>query len=287
MKILDGRELAGFIKERQVQIVGRLRAEGKIPKLMIIRDNNHPVISKYVELKRQYGEDIGIEVEDVLINLDDDIPKNEIAKQVSRNQNPEGLEKLKQTIKKANQESSISGIIVQLPLKNSEWTEEVVNSIAPEKDVDGLSGKGKFDSATATAINWLLAGHNIDLSNKKIAIVGRGRLVGGPLIKMWKNSGYEIEIFGRDADLKLLNKFDVIVSATGIPHLIKSEMVRSGSVVVDAGTASEDGMIIGDIDEEIRLRRDLLAITPKIGGVGPLTVAVLFEDVIAAATKNK
>lgn len=271
MKILNGRELADFIKERQAQMVRSLRAQKNTPKLVIIRDNNQPVISKYVELKRQYGEDIGVEVEDILIEPSE------------KNSPTETKAKLIEAIKAANENIHVSGIIVQLPLKNPEWTEDVVAEITSGKDVDGLSGKGKFDSATATAINWLLAGHNIDLTDKQIAIVGRGRLVGRPLIQMWQNSGYMVEVFGRNSDLSTLDRFDVIVTATGVPYLIKNEMVRVGSVVVDAGTASEDGVIVGDVEEVVRTRKDLLAITPKIGGVGPLTVAVLFENVITAS----
>lgn len=266
MRILDGRELAGFVKERQAHIVNDLRAQKKIPKLTIIRDSDNPVILKYVELKKKYGQDIDVEVCDVLA---------------------EGLEDLKKAVKNANEDKTVSGIIVQLPLKNSEWTDEVVKLISPEKDVDGLSGKGEFDSATATAINWLLAGHNVVLENKKIAIVGRGRLVGAPLIKMWQNSGLDVSVFHKGSDFGLLKNFDVIVTATGIPHLIKSEMVKAGAVVIDAGTASEDGVLVGDVDEEVREREDIAAITPKVGGVGPLTVGVLFDNVIRAKSAAK
>ena len=268
-KILDGRELAGFIKERQAHQVKALRSQKKFPKLVIVRDSENPVITKYVNLKCRYGEDIGIEVVD------------EFVKKPS-------LESLKETVRRASEDKSVSGIIVQLPLTNPEWTEEVVNEIAPEKDVDGLANydgrenKRVFDSATATAINWLLAGHNIELADKKIAIVGRGKLVGAPLIRMWTNSGFSLEVFHRGSDFAKLKDFDVIVTATGNPHLINSEMIKPGAVVVDAGTASEGGHLVGDISNEIREREDLSAITPKIGGVGPLTVSVLFDDVIRA-----
>lgn len=261
MKILDGRELAGYVKERQAHMVRSLKAEKKFPKLVIVRDSENPVIVKYVNLKKQYGEDIGVEVVDTFV---------------------EGIEALKNAVKVANEDKSVAGIIVQLPLVNPEWTDEVVQLIDPGKDVDGLSGKGKFDSATATAVNWLLAGHNIQLSNKKIAVVGRGRLVGRPLIRMWEDSGFSVEVFHRGSDFSLLEDFDVIVTATGCPHLIQNEMIKSGAVIVDAGTASEDGKLVGDIDNEIRARDDLGAITPKIGGVGPLTVGVLFDNVIRA-----
>lgn len=272
-KFLDGRELAGFVKARQAHFVKMLRSQKKFPKLVIIRDSENPVITKYVNLKCRYGEDIGVEVVDEYV------------------ENPT-LESLKETVKKASDDETVSGIIVQLPLTNPDWTEEVVNLIAPEKDVDGLANydgreeKRVFDSATATAINWLLAGHNVELSDKKIAIVGRGKLVGAPLIRMWTNSGYDIEVFHRGSDFLKLNGFDVIVTATGNPHLIENEMVKPGAVVVDAGTASEGGHLVGDISDEIRNREDLAYVTPKIGGVGPLTVSVLFEDVLSAAEKG-
>ena len=102
---------------------------------------------------------------------------------------------------------------------------------------------------------------------------------------MWKNSGVDVTVFRHDSDLSLLKDFDVVVSATGVPHLIKSEMVSPGAVIVDAGTASEGGVLVGDVDDEVRKRSDIFAITPKIGGVGPLTVSVLFEDVISASQK--
>ena len=257
MKILNGKELAGFVKERQFHYVRSLQ---KKPRLVIIRDSDNPVIVKYVNLKKQYGEDIGVRVDDVFVTPD----------------------KIEDAILTANNDADVNGIILQLPILEKEKTDELTALIAPEKDVDGLSGKGIFDSATATAINWLLGGYNIELANKKIAIVGRGKLVGAPLEKMWANSGFDVTVFRHGDDLSQLRDYDIIVSATGVPHLIKNEHVRGGSVIVDAGTASEDGVLVGDVDDEVRERTDLAAITPRIGGVGPLTVGCLFEHVINA-----
>jgi len=186
-------------------------------------------------LEIHLGADIGVEVVDLKVEPT--------------------AEALKQAIRGANEDETVSGIIVQLPLMNSEITEEVLSEIAPEKDVDGLSGQGDFDSATATAINWLLTGYNIDLKQKKIAIVGRGRLVGRPLASMWRNSGLNVEVFHRGSDFSKLRDYDVIVTATGAPDLITDEMIRSGAVIVDAGTASEGGRLVGDISDEIRLSR--------------------------------
>ncbi|MBR5408919.1 bifunctional 5,10-methylenetetrahydrofolate dehydrogenase/5,10-methenyltetrahydrofolate cyclohydrolase [Candidatus Saccharibacteria bacterium] len=272
VKILDGRELAGFIKEKQARQVREMRSKKKFPKLMIIRDSDNPVIVKYVNLKKHYGEDIGVEVVD---------------QKIAGVEDENTLNAAKEIVLAANADQTVSGIIVQLPLKNKDLTDDLVNLISPDKDVDGLNqtiakDARKFESATATAINWLLSGYDISLTDKKVALIGYGRLVGQPLKRIFDNSGVESKVFRHDDSLEELKTFDVIISATGVPHLIKTELVKPGAVVVDAGTASEDGVLVGDVDEPVRERTDLAAITPKIGGVGPLTVSVLFDDVIQA-----
>ena len=194
-------------------------------------------------------------------------------------------DEIREKILEANADTEIDGMILQLPITEKEKTDELTYLIASEKDVDGLSSHSDFDSATATAINWLLTGYDIKLDGKRIAIVGRGKLVGAPLERMFKNSGLDVTVFHRGDDLNELTNYDVIITATGVPELIKTEMIRAGSVIVDAGTASEGGVIVGDIEEAIRKREDLTALTPKIGGVGPLTVTCLFDHVIQAAIK--
>ncbi len=259
MKSLNGAEIAGYMKENQAHRVLSLRGQGVRPKLVIIRDNRSPVIEKYVHLKERYGNDIGVEVGDWL--ADD----------------------LAAAIEEANADATTHAIIVQLPLQDPRQTDEVVKKIVPEKDVDGLAHGNIFDSATATAIHWLLNGYDIDLNKHHIALVGRGRLVGGPLEEMWRKSGYDVTVFRSHDDLAKLIDYDLIVTATGVPHLIRNEMVRPGAIVVDAGTASEGGLLVGDVSDEVRARTDLAALTPKVGGVGPLTVTALFEHVLMAA----
>ena len=256
MKILNGSDLAGFIKERQAHQIKSLKHK---PHLLIIRDSDNPVITKYVNLKIKYGQDIGIKVIDYLAESADDIADKIIS---------------------ANQNSNISGIIIQLPLTDQAKTEELCNLIAPSKDVDGLGEKASFDSATATAINWLLAGYDIKLDQQKIALVGRGKLVGAPLYKMFTGSGYDVTLFHHGSDLTKLNQYDIIITATGQPGLITNSMVKPGATIIDAGTASEDGVLKGDLAEEVRQRTDLSALTPTTGGVGPLTVTCLFDHVI-------
>lgn len=263
MRELNGSELAGFIKERQAKQVRALRQAWHInPRLAIVTDVENPVIETYMRLKQRYGADILIDVE------------------IHRVPAGSALE----VIQELNNRDDVQGIILQLPISNSDQTEELLESIREDKDVDGLRKKAIFQAATPTAISWLLAGYGVDLKNKKVAIVGRGRLVGAPLEKMWLKSGVDVTVFEKGDDLSQLINYDIIVSATGVPGLIKSQMIKTKTVVVDAGTASENGKIVGDVSEEVRQRNDVI-ITPKKGGVGPLTVSALFDNVITACLK--
>ena len=263
MRELNGSELAGFIKERQAKQVRALRQAWHInPRLAIVTDVENPVIETYMRLKQRYGADILIDVE------------------IHRVPAGGALE----VIQELNNRDDVQGIILQLPISNSDQTEELLESIREDKDVDGLRKRAIFQAATPTAISWLLAGYSVDLKNKKVAIVGRGRLVGAPLEKMWLKSGVDVTVFEKGDDLSQLINYDIIVSATGVPGLIKSQMVKAKAVVVDAGTASENGKIVGDVSEEVRQRNDII-ITPKKGGVGPLTVSALFDNVITACLK--
>ncbi|MBR6134532.1 bifunctional 5,10-methylenetetrahydrofolate dehydrogenase/5,10-methenyltetrahydrofolate cyclohydrolase [Candidatus Saccharibacteria bacterium] len=259
MKVLNGQELAGYVKERQAKQVRQLRARKIFPKLAIFYDNDSPVIAKYMSLKQQYGDDIGVGVEVIKVSAAD----------------------AEEKLRAAAEDENVTGIIVQLPLKVCSM--DILDLIPFEKDVDGL--RGEADTATAMAIHWLLTSYGVDLQEKKLAIVGRGKLVGAPLEKMWTESNYDVTVFHKGDDLNTLADYDVVVTATGVPGLIKTEMIKYGGVVVDAGTASEGGVIKGDLDEAVR-ERDDLTITPKIGGVGPLTVSMLFEHVLQAAMKK-
>lgn len=268
MKELNGAELAGYIKERQAKQVRNLRQAHKIaPKLAIVQTKDDPVINNYVGLKKRYAADILIEVEQFLI------PQTEAVA----------------TIEKLNADAAVHGIIMQLPLENVAETDELLNLVAPEKDVDALGKNAIFDPATPMAINWLLAGYNIELEHKKIAIVGQGKLVGAPLSKMWRNSGLEPEMVTEDTPeaefLQKMQSAQIIVTGTGVPGLITKDMVSPGAVIIDAGVASEAGKLVGDLADDVR-QRDDITLTPQKGGVGPLTVCALFDNVIRAARER-
>lgn len=264
---LNGAELVGFIKERQAKQVRNLRQEYRIvPKLLIVIDKNAaPASEAYVRMKQAYASDILIEVE---------VAQVEVAAMID-------------VIRQANERSDVQGIIVQLPISDNAKTEDVIAAIAPEKDVDGLGPDARYVSATAEAIDWLLAGYNVSLDNQTICIVGNGRLVGAPLAKLWREQGYEPIVLD-DTTTNLAAQVlasSLVVTATGVPRLIASPMVAPQAVVVDAGVASENGTLVGDVADDVRDRPDV-TITPIKGGVGPLTVALLFDHLIQAALKT-
>lgn len=263
MKLLHGGELAEFIKERQARQVRALRQAWHIePKLAIVVTVDNPIIDVYMRVKQRYGADILIDVEVHRISQDD----------------------AEATIKQLNEDDTVHGIIVQLPLERPEETDYIVDMVATHKDVDALGKNAIFDPATPMAILWLLAGYNIDLKGKKVLLIGRGKLVGAPLERMLQASDVDVSVADRDTiDLKAATAdADIIITATGSPAILYSDMIKYGAVVVDAGVASEGGKTVGDVAPEV-YERDDIRITPTKGGVGPLTVCSLFENVIRAA----
>ncbi len=265
-RVLNGGEIADFIKERQIKQVRNLRQEHHIaPKLVIIKsDNSNQAIDSYVRMKQRYAEDMLIDVDVISIAQD----------------------QMRDAIERANADDAVHGIIIQLPLDDPAQTDELCGLIAPQKDVDGLGSGEVFTGATAEAIDWLLAGYNVELVGRRIALLGHGRLVGEPLAKLWIERGLNVTVLDEDStDIgNTLIHSDVIVTATGVPRILTSDRVPVDAVVVDAGTASENGVLVGDVAPDVRERKDL-TITPEKGGVGPLTIAVLFDHVIQAALR--
>jgi methylenetetrahydrofolate dehydrogenase (NADP+)/methenyltetrahydrofolate cyclohydrolase len=266
MRSLNGKELAGYIKERQAgQVRGLRQAHGLNPKLaIVVTDLDNPVIEVYMRLKKKYGEDILVDV---------DIHR------IQQNEAKDLLDKL-------GKDDSVHAIIVQLPLADPAETDEIIGLIDPAKDVDGLVAHSAFEPATALAIMWLLTGYNVNLVDKQVLLVGHGKLVGQPLEELLIAAGVTPAI----ADKRTLDltaetlKADVVISATGVAGLIKPDMLKKDAVVVDAGVASEGGKTVGDVAPEV-YERDDLTITPQKGGVGPLTVCALFDNVIRAAQR--
>lgn len=234
------------------------------PKLAIVQVKDDPVIDTYVRLKKRYGVEVGIEVE-------------------SHHPDQKDVQVVIQTL---NDDPSVHGVIVQLPLADPTETDVIVNLVAGSKDVDALGASADFEPATPMAIMWLLAGFNVSLTGKRVLLIGRGKLVGQPLQRLLIASGVDVHIADRSTEdlAKETLEADVIITATGSPAILYPNMIKHGAVVVDAGVASEDGKTVGDVAPEL-FERDDLTITPEKGGVGPLTVCALFDNVIRAAQK--
>jgi methylenetetrahydrofolate dehydrogenase (NADP+)/methenyltetrahydrofolate cyclohydrolase len=266
MRLLNGRELAGYIKERQAkQVRGLRQAHGVAPKLAIVATINNPVTDAYLIRKKKYGADILIDVD------------------VYHSNHTE----VRELLNKLSNDDSVHGIIVQLPLTEPSETEEIVNLVSPEKDVDGLGRDPHFEPATPLAILWLLSGYNVDLAGKNVVLIGRGKLVGRPLERMLIESGVTPSVIVKETPnpKEIALQADVIVTATGHHGVLTSDMIKEKAVVVDAGVAGEGNKTVGDVASDVYETRDDLTITPTKGGVGPLTVCALFDNVIRAATR--
>lgn len=263
--LLRGKDLVPKFKEEQSQEIAKLKEKGITPHLAIIRSNNHAAIDSYMKIKQRYGEEVGaiVTVHDVKMS------------------------EIKPLVAKLNHDNSVHGIIIQLPLSDMSDVDRLLDLVAPEKDVDGLRSDSKFVPATPLAILNLLKGFNKKLQDKKVTLVGRGKLVGLPLRKMLENDGVDVTVVHSQTENpeEIYRNSDVIITATGRPGLIKSEDIRPGTVVVDAGTAGEGGKTVGDITQDILVRNDI-DVSPTPGGVGPLTVCALFEHVIKAAQEQ-
>jgi methylenetetrahydrofolate dehydrogenase (NADP+) / methenyltetrahydrofolate cyclohydrolase len=271
-KILDGKSLSIELAKTLTKRVERLSTK---PKLVIIQIGNIEESNTYIRNKRIYGERIGVKV------LHKKYPNN-----ISES-------KIISDIKKFNVDKSIHGIMMQLPGPKQFNTEKVLESIDPSKDVDGLTAlntkhlfdnKEAFIPATAKGILTLLDEYKIRLKGAKITIVGASALVGRPAMLALLNRGATVTICNKETrNLVEQTKWaDILISAVGAPRLIKKYHVSKDQVVVDIGiNITKDKKIIGDVDFQ-NVSKVVKAITPVPGGVGPMTVVSLFQNLLDA-----
>lgn len=261
------------------QRVDVMRAEGVMIGLDLLNANpKHAPSTNYVNLKCRQAGSIGIIASPYTTYTATELPE---------------------AIERFNSFPNCRGIVVQLPFSpgEEELTSVVVNSIAPEKDVDGLreDGQSHFAPATPNAIVRLLEGHGVDLADGNVAVLGLGKLVGKPLLRLLQEKGSRVSAVDINTDplerIDILNSADVIVTATGHPSLLTTDIFASMSrrrVLVDAGTAEQGGVLHGDVSDT--LRHDALnngwLVSAKKGSVGPLTVASLLENVVLATERS-
>ncbi|HSV94536.1 MAG TPA: tetrahydrofolate dehydrogenase/cyclohydrolase catalytic domain-containing protein [Spirochaetia bacterium] len=243
--VLDGKKEA---EKRAVFLEESERLLGK--SLLILQCDGHSEESTYVRLKREMGERLG-----VLVTVS-----------FARNK-----EELREMIEETNSDEIIDGVLVQLPIVGAtkEETEQILSTINPEKDIDGLNPKSKFIPAVVGAVEIVLDIFNVD-EEQTIAIVGSLGMVGRRLLERLKILGYQVTGLDKGDDLMGLKKYEVIIGVTGVESLIKGEMVENGFVGIDLGYPK--GNFAKDASKKA------LMITPVPGGVGPLTIVSLFEN---------
>lgn len=245
------------------------------PSLAVFSIATHPSIASFIKIKRRYGEAVGVEVDEF------DFPESI------------GEDNLMHEIEKIIESKKHTGIIVQLPLPKEYNSIKILNTIPQELDVDVLSEKNwqKFISTglpippVAGAVAHILTNTSTTLSDKKVVIIGHGKLVGLPVSAWFKHQGVTPSMVdittGEDIKLKLYKEADIVVSGIGKPHHLKPEYFKEGVILIDAGTSEQAGVLAGDFDP--RCAEIASIFTPVPGGVGPLTVAYLFYNLIALA----
>lgn len=269
--LIDGNTLAGGILESLKQ---RIESQNLKPLLVDVVLEDDILQLQYARVKKRAAEQIGVHCQLKML------PKSTTTEAVR--EELQGLNVL-----------GLSGLMLQLPLPYYINLDQVLNVINPSVDVDCLTtfcrtefynNKPIYTPPTAKAILYILDSLNIDLKSKKFFVIGQGELVGKPVAHVLKNIGYQVETGFMDTQdlLAKVKEADVVISGAGSPGLIKGENIKDGAIVIDAGTSEVGGKIEGDVETSSVLpKAGYLAATP--GGVGPLTVAMLLENVVEAA----
>jgi len=269
---IDGKAFSQVILEKIKEEHNQLKEKyGKQAGLAVVIVGNNPASQVYVRNKMKACENVGFYSEN--IELDENISEEELL----------------QEIDKLNKNDRINGILVQLPLPSHINELKIIDSISPEKDVDGfhVANIGKmvigdetgFLSCTPYGIMQLLEEYKIEIAGKDAVIIGRSNIVGKPMALMLIQKGATVQVCNsRTKDLrKKLNDADIIIVAAGVPKLLKKEYVKEGAVVIDVGINRVDGKICGDVDYE-EVAEKASYITPVPGGVGPMTIASLIKN---------
>ncbi len=280
--ILDGRKLSEKIRSSLKEEVERIREKFKrAPTLAVVLVGNNPASEIYVNNKIKACKEVGIS------SIDKRLPENT------------SQEELNRVVKELNENPEVDGIIVQLPLPEGLSCREVINYISPEKDVDGFHplnlGKcvlGMYEEGlmpcTPAGVMEFFKEYKIELQGKNAVMVGHSNIVGKPLANMLLNANATVSVCHiHTKDLKSYTKeADILCVATGVPKLIKEDMVKEGAVVIDIGISRVNGKIVGDVDFE-RVREKASAITPVPGGVGPMTITMLLYNTVKAFKLRK
>ena len=279
--IIDGKELAKKVRGNLKIECENLKSKGIKPKFAVIMVGDDPASKIYVKSKSKACDEIGIEYEEHI--LDDKITQEELIS----------------LIHKLNEDKTVNGILLQSPIPKHLDIDEAFKEISYKKDVDGfnpvnvgrlLLNQDTFVSCTPYGIMKMFEEYKIDLEGKNVVIIGRSNIVGKPLMACCLNRHATVTVcHSRTKNLKEKTKnADVLVSAIGKPNFVTADMVKDGAVIIDVGiNRGENKKITGDVDYE-NVKEKASYITPVPGGVGPMTVAMLMNNVIKATiNQNK
>ncbi len=264
MNLFDGKALATGVIEETKKLIGEKKLS-----LGVFRVGEDLVSTKFIAEKERVGKELGVDVRAYALD----------AKATSK--------RLRQRIAELVKQTGHDGFILQLPLPEGINAQYVLNAIPETHDVDCLNqksigafvvGRSKIIPPVVSAIKTLLENAEVELSGKKIVLVGAGRLVGRPTALWLISQDLPFTVLTHQSlDLSVIQEADVIISGAGQPRLIRGDMIKDGAILIDAGTSSEAGKLIGDIDAaSCQDKSGWLAQVP--GGVGPLTIAHLFKN---------
>lgn len=277
--IIDGKALAKKIREQLKEECSKLKKEGILPKLAVIMVGDDPASKVYVRNKSRACEDVGIEYEEYL--LDFKIAQKELI----------------ELIEKLNNDKTVNGILLQSPIPSNLDINEAFRKISPEKDVDGFNpvnvgklvlNQDTFVSCTPYGIMKMFEEYDIDLTGKNVVILGRSNIVGKPLIHCCLNKNATVtSCHSKTQNLaQKAKEADILISAIGKANFVTADMVKENSVVIDVGiNRLDNGKITGDVDFE-SVKEKASYITPVPGGVGPMTIAMLMNNVIKATRRQ-
>ena len=274
-KILDGKQIAKDYRQGLQDQVEALKEKGFTPKLSVILVGNDGASQSYVRSKKKAAEKIGMISE--IVHLEETATEEEVLNELNR----------------LNNDDSVSGILVQVPLPKQVSEQKILEAINPDKDVDGFHpiniGKLYIDEqtfvpCTPLGIMEILKHADIDLEGKNAVVIGRSHIVGQPVSKLLLQKNASVTILhSRSKDMaSYLKDADVIVSAVAKPGLVTKDVVKEGAVIIDVGnTPDENGKLKGDVDYDA-VKEIAGAITPVPGGVGPLTITMVLNNTLLA-----
>ena len=277
--IIDGKEIAKKTRENLKKEVEELKAINIKPKLAVVMVGDNAASKVYVKNKSKACNEVGVEYEEYFLNT------NTTQKE------------LIDLIKKLNEDTSVNGILLQSPLPPHLDINEAFQTIDYRKDVDGFHpmnvgklvlGQDTFVSCTPYGIMRLFEEYGIELCGKNVVILGRSNIVGKPLVQCCLNKNATVTVcHSKTKDVtEVARNADVLISAIGKPNFVTENMVKDGAVVIDVGINRLDtGKIVGDVDFE-NVSKKASYITPVPGGVGPMTVAMLLNNVVKAAKQQ-